>query len=457
MPERSLDIAAARRGSPLSACPGLFRIVPARDGGICRIRLPLGQLSAAKARAVAQSAARFGNGIVDATNRANLQIRGIRAADETVLTRALIAAGLGPTRPETDDIRNIMVSPTAGIDPLQEIDALPIARDLLAAIETGGAWRTLSPKFCLLVDGGEGVAAVDHPHDVWLASMPGGASTALGFAGVPPTRADDATPFAAVAAQHAVDAAAAALSIFAEAAAHDPEVTRFRHLIAGISRTELFDRVAERLPGVVERGAAVSSWRRRTPAPLAHVGVARQLQDGMAFIGGVPPLGRLSPGMLVRLAEIAEEFGNGNIRFTPWQSVIVPSVRRERAEAAVRALKGSGLTCDPADPLAAMVACSGSSGCARASSETKADALTLSRAVGWSAGAAPSIHLSGCARSCACAGVADFTLLAGAAGTYELFAKAAGGGRFGLSVAGDLTVAQAADRLREIGGGGKRG
>ncbi len=59
--------------------------------------------------------------------------------------------------------------------------------------------------------------------------------------------------------------------------------------------------------------------------------------------------------------------------------------------------------------------------------------------------------MSGCAKSCACAGVADLTLLASAPGRYELFAKANGrSSRFGCAVAGDLTVSQAAERLREM-------
>lgn len=60
-----------------SACPGLLRIVPALDGGICRIKLPGGLISAPQALAVADAAERFAGGVIEATNRGNLQIRGI--------------------------------------------------------------------------------------------------------------------------------------------------------------------------------------------------------------------------------------------------------------------------------------------------------------------------------------------------------------------------------------------
>ncbi|MGH7031091.1 MAG: precorrin-3B synthase [Stellaceae bacterium] len=452
MTERLIDIADTRRQLPNSACPGLFRIVSARDGGICRVKLPLGQLSAAKARAVADAAARFGSGIVEVTNRANLQIRGIRGDDAALLTRNLVDAGLGPARPEADDVRNVMVSPTAGIDRLQQIDALPIARELLAVMQSAEACRTLSAKFCVLVDGGESVAAVSHPHDIWLASMAGRTQMALGLAGAPPTAADDATPFVAVPADLAVGAVAASLALFAEAAVGDPAMTRFRHLLERTSRIDFFDRLAERLPAVVERGAEIGAWRRPRPAPLGHVGVGEQRQAGLVFIGAVPPLGRLSPDILVRLAEIAEEVGDGGVRLTPWQSVILPSVGRAVAARAVAALETAGLICDPAHPLGSIVACAGTRGCARARSDTKADALALARALGSGAAARPLIHLSGCAKSCACAGVADLTLLAAAPGRYELFANASDqrSSKFGRPVAGDLTVPQAAERLCEM-------
>ncbi len=333
-----------------------------------------------------------------------------------------------------------------------------------ALMESAESCRVLSPKFCLLVDGGEGVAAVAHPHDVWLASMPGGAKMALGFAGVPPTEAGDDTPFVAVGSDQAVAAVATALALFAEEARRDPEVTRFRHLFERISRAGFFERLAERLPGGVERGAQVAAWRRRTPAALGHVGVREQRRRGLAFVGAVPPLGRLSPDLLVRLAEIAEGFGDGGIRLTPWQSVIIPGIRREHTQRAVDALEAAGLTCDPAHPLASIVACAGMTGCARALSDTKADALSLARALGPAAGVPRSIHLTGCAKSCACAGVADVTLLASAPGRYQLLVAASDrSSRFGRPLAGGVRVPQAAEFLREMAStqraaaGGERG
>ena len=80
--------------SPLrpSACPGLLRVVQALDGGICRIKLDGGSIRSAQAKAVAQAAQRYADGVMEATNRANLQIRGI-GGQETALIDSLLSAG----------------------------------------------------------------------------------------------------------------------------------------------------------------------------------------------------------------------------------------------------------------------------------------------------------------------------------------------------------------------------
>lgn len=445
MPEVHAQITKARQALAASACPGLFRIVPARDGGICRLKVALGQLSSGAARAVAAAASRFGNGAIDITNRANLQLRGISAEHETPLIAALLEAGLGPTRPKADDIRNVMVSPVAGLDPAQAIDALPLARDLLDRLQTDDRYAGLSPKFCVLVDGGESVAAVDHPHDIWLAGI-GDGRMVLGLAGAPPTEADDAPPFVIVDAAQAAAAVAVVLDLLLEHAAADAEIKRMRNLLARTTREQVFDHLSRKITAPLHRDA---SWRRRAPAFLGHVGIHAQRQAGLVFVGAVPPLGRLSPSTLKHLAAVADEYGDGSLRLTPWQSVLVPFVRHDNAPAAVRMLEAAGFICDPDQPLSSIVACSGAAGCASAMSDTKADALRLAQSLSGGGKLPGLVHFTGCAKSCASAGVADVTLLAAAPGTYALYRKsAAGPDKFGREIAGKVGVEQAATYLR---------
>ena len=153
-----------------SACPGLLRIVPARDGGLCRVKLPGGRLTAAQARAIAAASARWASGVLELTNRANLQLRGVRPDGAAALVAELQAAGLGPADPAADDVRNLLLSPSAGRDPQQLRDVRPLAAELLALLEGDRRLHGLSAKFALQLDGGEALARLDHPHDVWLSA-----------------------------------------------------------------------------------------------------------------------------------------------------------------------------------------------------------------------------------------------------------------------------------------------
>ena len=429
--------------SKASACPGLFRIVPAVDGGLCRLKVPLGRLSASGACAVAKAARRHGSGVIEVTNRANLQLRGVRDGADSSIAADLLAAGLGPKHPDSDDVRNVLVSPMAGLDPNQHLDIRPVATAILDHLETDAGCRTLSPKFSVMVDGGEDVAVLDHPHDLWLAAIDE-TTFALGIAGCPPVALEDATPFITVAVGDTAWALAVALSMFLDMTSKNPETTRLRHLLPRVSRADFLDRLSKRLGLVANLGDKARRWRRGLPAERAHVGIRNQRQDRRVSIGAVPPLGRLSPDTMRRLGELAADHGS-DLRLTPWQSVMVPDVKREKASRVIETLEDIGLICSPGHPLATTVACAGSAGCAKGVADTKADALLLADAhdAGW-------LHLSGCERSCASPGVADVTLLAAAPGTYDLFVKdARSAHRFGRRVAEGLTVEQARERVRQ--------
>lgn len=413
-----------------TACPGLFRIVPARDGGICRLRLAFGHLSAPAARGIAGIAKRHTNGLIDITNRANLQLRGVAPASEAALIAELVAAGLGPTRPEADGARNVLVSPTAGIDPVRQFDALPVAAAIDAFLQSDGIAERLNPKFGVSLDAGESLVAIDHPNDIWLAAM-GDGKVALGIAGTV-EHAARGTPYVVFAEADAAKAVKATIELFLELAGTDPETRRYRDLLKAASRGEIL----ARLGGELRRDV----WVRMAHSARGHVGIHAQ-RDGKWFLGTVPPLGRLSPAMIEDLAALAETHGDGTLRLTPWQSVVLPGIADPQAT--VTAAAAIGLIVDPAAPLASIVACSGSSGCASALADTKIDARVLARDLGDVGG--KTVHLTGCAKSCAVAGTADITLLAQAPGRYTVFRKDGNdSARFGRCVAENAAIAEIA-------------
>jgi precorrin-3B synthase len=411
-----------------SACPGLLRIVPALDGGICRIKLNGGSISTRQAEAVAEAAERFASGAIEATNRGNLQIRGI-GHEQRALIDVLLAAGLGPQSAAGDDVRNLMLSPSAGIDRQMLFDTRPLAQQVLATVQQHERFHDLSAKFAVQLDGGEALAMLEHPHDLWLSAFERDAEPwlAFGLAGCP----TDA-PAGAVALGDGHSLVVATLELFLELA--HPEQTRMRHLLAGYSIEDFLRRLSERVP--VE---AVAGWHRASVTDALHIGAHPQGDAGRFYVGAVPPLGRLDPSMLRGAARLAEAFGDASLRCTPWQSLLLPNVEHEQVAQVIRHLEQLGLMCKADQPLSRLIACTGANGCGKGLADTKADALQLA-ALLQRYGQVLNVHLSGCTRSCAAAHIAPLTLLAVAPGHYDLYFREAGQPGFGALHARNLTI-----------------
>jgi precorrin-3B synthase len=406
----------------------LLRIVQALDGGICRIKLNGGSISADQADAVANAAERYAGGVIEATNRANLQIRGI-GSEHGALIKSLLAAGLGPSSAAGDDVRNLMLSPSAGIDRHLLIDTRSLAGQVLATLQSDARLHDLSAKFAVQLDGGEALAMLEHPHDLWLSAIErdGEQRWAFGLAGCPTD-----VPASSVALDQGHALVVAVLELFLEGAR--PEQTRMRHLLADCSLDEFLARLAERVPL-----KSIESWQRNAGPDFLHIGAHAQRDVERVYIGAVPPLGRLDPAMLRGVAQLAREHGDASLRFTPWQSLLLPGVPFDNAAQVIHTLEQLGLRCSADDALAQLIACTGSSGCGKGQADTKGDARQLA-ALLQRQGRALNVHLSGCPRSCAAAHIAPITLLAVSAGHYDLYFRDAAQPGFGALHARNLTI-----------------
>ena len=408
-----------------SACPGLLRIVQALDGGICRIKLNGGSITADQADAVADASERFAGGAIEATNRANLQIRGI-GQQSALLIEGLLVAGLGPQTAAGDDVRNLMLSPAAGIDRQMRFDTRTLAKQILDTLQSHPRFHELSAKFAVQLDGGEALAMLEHPHDLWLSAFEHNAETllAFGLAGCPSD-----LPLAAVKLEDGHALVVAVLELFLELAR--PEQTRMRHLLDEYPTAVFLERLGQRVSL-----QPVSRWQ-RTPVPDdLHIGVHPQNNAELFYVGAVPPLGRLDPVTLRGVAQLARQFGDGSLRFTPWQSLLLPNVSEADAVEVVHNLERLNLLTQATEPLSRLIACTGSNGCGKGLADTKRDARHLATLLPQ----ALSVHLSGCPRSCAAAHRAPVTLLAVSPGHYDLYFRDAAQPGFGALHAHNLTI-----------------
>jgi precorrin-3B synthase len=122
-------------------------------------------------------------------------------------------------------------------------------------------------------------------------------------------------------------------------------------------------------------------------------------------------------GDLALLADLADQYGAGELRLTIWRAILLPGVSPASAPALAAAC--TGLAIDPADPRLALVACPGAPACSSATTPTRSDALALASAARRLAPKGMIVHVSGCAKGCARPAPAAVTLVA-RNGLYDL-------------------------------------
>ncbi len=151
MPDATLGAAPAQtpRFAQRGWCPSLYEPMATGDGLLVRVKPPSARLSSDAARAVADAAARFGNGVIELTRRGNLQVRGLSASGVPGFAAAMVAAGLADPDPGIERRRIVMPPLLAGDDPAVSAGALALAEAIEAIVPAG-----LPAKFCIAIDGG---------------------------------------------------------------------------------------------------------------------------------------------------------------------------------------------------------------------------------------------------------------------------------------------------------------
>jgi precorrin-3B synthase len=402
-------------------CPSLYEPMRSGDGLLLRVKPRAATLSAAQADALALAAARHGNGGIELTNRANLQIRGLTEAGVEPFTRAMLEAGLADADPGVERRRNLVVPPLLGEDPALPA-ALPALAEALHAVLADPALAPLPGKFGLLLQGG-GLPAGEA--DIVIRLTPAGAELRLPAGNGLACCTLDAAPGAA---------RRLVLAFIALAPRCPSPPRRMRALVQALGAGRVFAEAG--LPTRPDDQAPQGTDQ----APIGFRAYAGG--DRGAFGLGLP-FGQISAAQLQALAGLAAAFGSGDLRTTPWRAVLLPGVAAGQADALRKTAEAAGLIAVPSDPRLRVLTCVGQRGCASGSTDTRADAATLAPHV--AAGGAGLLHLSGCAKGCAHPAAAPVTLV-GQDGRYGLVPD----GRAGdPPVRSGLTLAEAAAALEE--------
>jgi ferredoxin-nitrite reductase len=171
------------------------------------------------------------------------------------------------------------------------------------------------------------------------------------------------------------------------------------------------DLVSEYLSFSLRRQLPISGYSLQSPT-YQHLGIHVQQQDGRSYMGLVIPLGRLTSEQLRQLANLAEVYGDGTLRLTPWQNLLIPNILNSKITDLQAEISNLGLSYSSNHPCSALVACTGNSGCASSATDTKSHALTLAKYLEKrSISNSLNIHFTGCPKSCAQHTMGDITLL----------------------------------------------
>lgn len=427
---------------------GLFYVAPAQDAFMCRLRIPNGILAAHQLNDLAALAQNWGGGYVDITTRANFQIREIKPQGIVEILEGVQELGLTSRGAGADNIRNITGSPTAGIDPQELIDTRPLARQLHHYILNHRELYGLPRKFNIAFDGGGQVSVLEDTNDIGFAAVkvPAGAAVPEGIyfrmlLGGITGHGDFARDTGVLLKpEECLGAAIAILRVFIDAGDRtDRKRARLKYVLDSWGFEKFLAAVEK------ERGAPFTKLPLDACAPRApalkhgHVGVHKQRQDGLWYIGVVLPVGRISAEQMRGLADIAERFGSGTIRLTVWQNLILSDIPEVEVAAAEAAIAELGFGTSASAIRGALVACTGNTGCKFAASDTKSHAMMLAehleRRV--TLDQPVNIHLTGCPHSCAQHFVADIGLLGVKVGDdmiegYSIFVGGGAGNEQGL-------------------------
>jgi precorrin-3B synthase len=379
-------------------CPGALRPMQSGDGLIVRVRPRCGMFRPKDLIVLAAAAAHFGNGYIDLTRRANLQIRGV--SEETLPGLHDVIGGLGlldPT-PEAEAVRNLMISPLAGIDPAELLDISGIAGELARMLASERALWALPFKFGFIVDGGGILTLADERADIRLAAIRDGTALAVAI-GLDTQCGTEwlgsvAPPSAAVA---ALETALA----FLEA---KPDETRQR------MRDLRDEGLASLRSAMQSRLNPLTLDPRNATAPLDRSVGLLDLGSSRFAVGIAGPFGRVESDQLERLAGGIAAFGIEEVRLSPWR-ILYAQVRSASAgQAILDVARSVDLITDRRDPLLGIEACPGAPACRSTSLDTRGDARRLA-VLASRFGFAGSIHVSGCAKGCAKSAAADLVLV----------------------------------------------
>jgi sulfite reductase (ferredoxin) len=386
-----------------------------------RIGLPNGLLTAHQLHAIADLTAKYARGVADITTRQNIQLHWLTIESLPEVVDALTAIGLSPKGACGDVVRNVTGCPLAGLDGHELLDASPLALEIAQKLTANPEFYNLPRKFKICVTGCPSWCSYPEINDVGLTALKrvkdgveeiGYSLRVGGGLSTEPHLAVRLNAF--IPQDKAYDTVKAVCEIYREQ--DELRVSRTHARIKYLFMKHGW--TAESMLAAIEAKLGYK-FDAADEGPIAddvyrdHVGVHKQKQDGLSFVGVTVLNGRLNPEQLHALATLSETYGDGKLRATIGQNIVLVNIPNDKMQELVGKIAELGLEVEPTVFYRGAVACTGTEFCKLAISETKGFAKWL---VGEMEERLPEfdqqlrLHVTGCTNSCGQSWIADLGL-----------------------------------------------
>ena len=419
---------------------GLFYVAPAQDSFMLRLRVPGAVLRSHQMRGLAVMAQEMGSGRADITTRSNLQIREFQPKHIVQVLNSVRDLGMTSRGAGADNIRNITASPITGLDRDELYDVSPLARAMNSYILNSRDLYGLPRKFNIAFDNGGAISVVADTNDIGFIAVrvgegrevPAGIYFRVVLCGITGHQQFASDCGVLLRPDQTVAVAAAMVRVYvANGERTDRKKARLKYLVDKWGVAKFLSETEKLLAFPLIHLPENECEPRRPIDRTAHLGVHSQSQPGMNYIGVAVPVGRLPVTQMQAVADIADCFGNGEIRLTVWQNLLIPNVPSAHVDAAVEAIVASGLKVEVGTVMGGTVACTGNKGCKYAASDTKKHAVLLADFLDerFPAIKQPvNLHVTGCDHSCAQHYIGDVGLMGVKVGGEEGYQVSVGGG-----------------------------
>ncbi|MBH8552908.1 ferredoxin--nitrite reductase [Nostocaceae cyanobacterium CENA357] len=387
-----------------------------------RMRIPNGILTSNQMRVLAAVVQRYGDdGSADITTRQNIQLRGIRIEDLPDILNRLHAVGLTSVQSGMDNVRNITGDPIAGLDADELYDTQKLVQQIQDMLTNKGEgnpeFTNLPRKFNIAIAGGRDNSVHAEINDLAFVPAFKEENKVFGFnilvgGFFSAKRCEAAIPLNAwVSPEEVVSVCRAVLEVYRD---HGLRANRLKSRLMWLIDEwglEKFRSEIEKRLGKSLLPAALKDeidWEKRD-----HIGVYKQKQPGLNYVGLHIPVGRLYAEDMFEIASLAEVYGSGEIRLTVEQNIIISNIPDSRLATFLTENLLERFSINPDLLTRSLVSCTGAQFCNFALIETKNRALAMVKALEAELilTSPVRIHWTGCPNSCGQPQVADIGLM----------------------------------------------